>query len=154
MSLLISRHDEPAITGLSGLSSGSLAGHVARILGERNLCASTGVRYIEARSYRQPEKFDRYELSCPQVGHTVVDASSATLELVFGETSETVAAPGNMPWGGTDMWKNSVRIVDLRSGTTIASDFVYGTTSFSIRSECRDHLEAITSLVVDSIPHD
>lgn len=131
------------------------AAAVARNLVERNQCAATGIRYIEAAwTAEGKNRFNRYELACPNVKRSEIDAPTATFELVFAEDSKSVVAPGNLPWGQTRLVKNSVRIEDLRTGATLASDWVYGTSapSQAINAACPDRAEAMADLIIKVFP--
>ena len=124
----------------------------------REICEKTGLGHLEGIYDGQfvPEKrgYERevrlYGMCRAEKWRTSTEAESR-YELVLGESSERKT----VPWGddgGRWMSKSSVRLIDTKTGATLAKDTMYFLRYESGDGGCPNGLEQLASLIAEVFP--
>jgi len=124
----------------------------------REICDKTGLGHLEGIYNGQyvPEKkgYERevrlYAICRDEKWRTLTDSQSR-YELVLGESSEKKTVPWGSE-GGRWMSKSSVRLIDTKTGATLAQDTMYFLRYESGDGGCPNGLDQIASLVAEVFP--
>jgi hypothetical protein len=126
-------------------------------------CDKTGVNYLEGIYHRRnlPEQkrselgLHRFKLCSTEqpvvLGESSASRSQARYELVLGESVETK----RVPWGsetGRSMSRSSARLLDTRTGATLAEDTMYFLRDDGGAEGCPAGMDQLSSLIVDVFP--
>lgn len=137
----------------------ALGAHSIRLHLARNprLCEQTGLGYLEevhdpvpAGGQPGARQVHTYP-ACGDGGVRISEQTGARFELVVGETVER----RQVPWrSGMNRWmaSSSVRVTDLKTGTTLARDTLYRLYPNDEGSTCPEPREQVAALIADVFP--